>query len=86
MDPPIRRPVGSFSFPDNVVPPGSKEFHMVGSHIRRCLDAAFFLEPLDGGRIELQVGGGTVFPPPYQNGKVATIRKTTIPAMIIPRL
>ena len=86
IDPPVRRRVGSFSFPDNVVPPGSKEFHVVGSHIRRRLDAAFFLEPLDGGRIELQVGGGTAFPLPYQNGKVATIRKTTIPAMIFPPL
>ena len=86
MDPPVRRRVGPLPFPDDVVSPGSKEFHVVGSHKRRRLDAAFFLEPLDGGRIELQVGRGNGLPLPYQNGKVATIKKTTIPAMIIPRL
>src|SRR3989339_1327111 len=65
MDPAVRCRVGPLPFPDDVVPPGGKEFHVAGSHIGRRLDAAFFLEPLYGGRIKLQVGGGGgPFPPP----------------------
>jgi len=55
---------------------------MVGPDVCRRFDAALFRQPLDDGRIQLQVGRATASPAvPEREG--AAIRKTTIPAMIV---
>src|SRR5450759_4248794 len=62
-DPSVRRGVGPDPLPDGAFPPGAEEFHMVRPHERGRLHAEFFLQPLDGGRIQLQVGRGNRLSP-----------------------